>query len=90
MALRPRPGWPDAPLQPTTALLLLLVPCRTCAVSSLHDAAKLLSKHSKPMQRLDRAVHATIKGLQPSPASSRHLLHKLQAAANNARGAASM
>lgn len=42
------------------------------------------------MQRLHKAVHASLKGLQPSIASTRQLLHKLQASATNATGAVSM
>jgi len=51
---------------------------------------KLLKKHSRPQERLDKQVHAALQELKPSQTRVGHLLVKLEATVNKHKGAATM
>lgn len=65
-------------------------PCRRYSVGCFDDVSKLLKKHSKPRQRLDKTVHAMLKELRPSTSSVTCLLAKLEAAVKQLKGVPSM
>lgn len=59
-------------------------------VSGFDDVSKLLKKHSRPQQRLEKVVHTTLKELRPSTSSVECLLAKLEAAVQQRKGAPTM
>lgn len=66
------------------------VVCRTYQVSCLGDVTKLLRKHSKPQERLEKVVHSVLQELKPSASSVGRLLARLEAAAMRHKGVPSM
>lgn len=64
--------------------------CRRYMASCFDDVSKLLRKHSRPQQGLDKTVHTVLKELRPCTSSVEHLLAKLEGAANQLRRVPSM
>jgi hypothetical protein len=64
--------------------------CRSFLVSCFGDVIKLLKKHSKPCQRLDKVVHTVLQDLKPTAASAGRLLARLEAAVMGHKGAPSL
>ena len=56
----------------------------------MEDVSKLLKKHSKPQQRLDKLVHSALQELKPTPTSVGRLLARLEATVMQHKGAVAM
>lgn len=72
--------------------LRFLPPCmrRSFLVSCFGDVIKLLKKHSRPQQRLDKTVHTALQELRPTSSSVGRLLARLEATVMGHKGAPSM